>query len=281
MIKINKIILLSLCMLSTGTVKAQQTVAIGDFENDSEAFYLDSWEKSIPEFLKSELSKTTDLLVVERQQLESVLKEQALSMTGLIDSTTAQTVGQMIGAQYIISGKITKVGKWIRIDARIIQTSTGLVKSEKVRGPDHQHLQEMIGLLANNIGTLLTGNGKRQDGLVIHQYPTYYFLGAALTFGIGAVLVNNEYQENLDRYRKTVALSEFDDRYDQANQWHQARTVMISLSVTAAAGALYCWIRNLSPEKILASRSDSGGRVIPALVLNNEGNFSAGFTIRF
>ena len=139
------IILLLLISIVIETTLAQQPIAIGDFKNDSEVFYLDSWEKSIPEFLKSELSKAEELIVVERQQLESVLREQALSMTGLIDSATAQSVGQMVGAQYMISGKISKTGKWIRIDARIIQVSTGQVKSEKVRGQDNQHLPSRPG----------------------------------------------------------------------------------------------------------------------------------------
>ena len=275
------IILLLLVSIIIETTLAQQPIAIGDFKNDSEVFYLDSWEKSIPEFLKSELSKAEELIVVERQQLESVLREQALSMTGLIDSATAQSVGQMVGAQYMISGKISKTGKWIRIDARIIQVSTGQVKSEKVRGQDNQHLQEMVILLSNNIRTLLTGKGKHQDRLVIKKYPTHYFLGATAALGISAVLVNSAYRDNLDKYRKTVALSEFDDRYDQANSWHMARTGLISLTATAAVGTLYCWIRNLSPEEILASTGHTGTQIIPTIVLNQKGSLSAGIKVCF
>jgi len=95
-----------------GKVQGQVTVAIADFKNQSDAFYLDSWEKSVPDFLKSELSVSPRITIVERRALESVLQEQALSMTGLVDSTTAQQVGGLIGAQYIISGTINKTGSF-------------------------------------------------------------------------------------------------------------------------------------------------------------------------
>ena len=46
-------------------LRAQLTIAIADFKNNTYTFYLDDWEKSIPEFLKSELSKSENLVIVE------------------------------------------------------------------------------------------------------------------------------------------------------------------------------------------------------------------------
>ena len=135
--------------------QAQMTIAIGDFKNNTDSFYLDDWEKSIPEFLESELSKSVNLVVVERRQLESVLQEQALNMTGLVDSSTAQQVGNLLGAEFVISGTVNQSGKWTRIDAKIIHVSSGHVKSEKVQAPDEKHLTNMVSMLGNNIIVIL------------------------------------------------------------------------------------------------------------------------------
>ena len=74
---------------------AQTTVAIGDFQNRTNRIYLDSWEQKIPEFLQSELSGSSEIVLVERQSLQAILEEQALTMTGLVDSSTAQEVGRL------------------------------------------------------------------------------------------------------------------------------------------------------------------------------------------
>jgi TolB-like protein len=260
---------------------AQLTLAIGDFKNDSEEFYLDGWERSIPEFLKSDLSQAEELTIVERQQLESVLNEQALSMTGLMDSSTAKTIGKMVGAQYIIGGKINQSGKWIRIDARIVQVATGEVKSVSVRSRDDQHVQEMVTLLANNIRNKLTGKTEYRSKVALGRDYTLYFLGATVALGAGAVLANNSYQDYLARYHQAGLLSEFDQQYDPANRWHTARTVFISLTVTAAAVTLYSWIVNLTPEEILAVNDHSAVSVVPIVVLNQRDYFGAGIGVCF
>ncbi len=275
------IIILLFLLLSCHLAFAQLTLAIGDFKNDSEVFYLDAWERSIPEFLKSELNQAVELTIVERQQLESVLNEQALSMTGLMDSTAAQTIGKMVGAQYIIGGKINQSGKWIRIDARIVQVATGEVKSVSVRSRDDQHVQEMVSLLANNIRNKLTGKPEYRSRVVLGQDHTLYFLGATVVLGAGTVLANNTYQDYLAKYHQAGLLSEFDKQYNQANRWHNARTVFISLTATAAAVTLYSWIRNLSPEEILAVGSQATMKITPIVVLNQRDYFGAGISICF
>jgi TolB-like protein len=269
----------TLVLIRSGST--QVTLAIGDFKNDSEVFYLDSWEKSIPEFLKSELGKAEELTVVERQQLESVLQEQALSMTGLMDSATARTVGNLVGAQFIVGGKINQSGKWIRIDARIVQVATGEVRSVNVRSRDDQHVQEMAGLLANNIRSKLTGKVEYRSKVVLGRNPTLYFLGATAALGVGTILANNTYQDYLAKYHQATSLSEFDKQYDPANNWHQTRTVLIAVTATAAAVTLYTWIRNLSPDEILAATDGTTIGIIPTVVLNQRDYLGAGFIISF
>jgi uncharacterized protein YdaL len=73
--KLTYVRIILLLILLCRPITAQLTLAIGDFKNDSEVFYLDAWEKSIPEFLKSDLARSDKLIVVERQQLEAVLQE--------------------------------------------------------------------------------------------------------------------------------------------------------------------------------------------------------------
>ena len=263
------------------SLSAQLTVAIADFDNSSTEFYLDNWESMIPEYLKSELASSKKIILVERQDLESVLKEQALGMTGLIDSSTAQKVGDMLGAQFIITGTISKTGGWHRIDAKIVRVSTGRVHSEKVRAKDDQHLNEMIQLLANNIISVLTREKEYCEKRELKKYPTKYFLAATLGLAAGAVLTNNAYSREYDKYHDAILIDDMTNRYDKANKLYKTRNVLASLSGAALIGTIYCWIKNLSPNYIYAHQKTGKIAIIPGLAINYNNEVSIGVKIHF
>ena len=261
-------------------LQAQLTVAVADFKNNTDSFYLDDWEKSIPDFLKSELSKSENLVIVERRQLESVLKEQALSMTGLIDSSTAQKIGTLLGAEFVITGTINQSGKWTRIDAQIIRVSSGDVKSEKVQSPDDKHLSEMVRMLGNNIIVRLSGNGTYIDKESLTNYPTTYFLAASAGFAIGTLVINNAFNNKRQEYQNANELSEFDDYYASANNLNKTRIVIASLTGVAVLGTIYCLIRNMSPDELIAYEDPGRIKFVPEFNIHGKRVYAA-LTIRF
>ena len=79
---------------------SQIKVAIADFTNRTSSLpYLDQFEKEIPEFLKSSFSQSKEIVLIERQDLKAIMAEQALSMSGLMDSSNAQMVGKLVEAE--------------------------------------------------------------------------------------------------------------------------------------------------------------------------------------
>jgi len=58
--------------------------------------------------------------VVERSQLEQVLKEQKLTYSGLFNLNSAKQIGQLLGAEGIILGTFSDQGNTISINARIV-----------------------------------------------------------------------------------------------------------------------------------------------------------------
>lgn len=271
------IILFVLCL----NLPAQITVAIADFENNSGIFNLDYWEKAIPDFLKSELSKSNRLIIVERNRLDNVLKEHALGMTGMIDSSKIQQVGNLIGAQYIIQGRINKSGNRTRIDADIIKVESGEIKNEKVIAPNSDNINEMIILLSNNIRNLLTGDVSYKKNYQLDKYPTTYFLAATAGLTVATILINNSYQDKLDIYNAETKLSGFDTKYDDANSLNKWKIVAASAAGVALVGTIYCWYQNITSEDILAYNRNSGFNVIPNLAFNSKGGVNAGVSIYF
>lgn len=50
------------------------------------------------------------LEVIERSQLEAVLREQQLARSGIVDPATAVEMGKILGVDYILGGRITEFG---------------------------------------------------------------------------------------------------------------------------------------------------------------------------
>ncbi|MDZ7266510.1 MAG: hypothetical protein ONB48_03450 [candidate division KSB1 bacterium] len=65
--------------------------------------------------------------VIERAQLEKILAEQQLGMTGVIDVSTAAQIGKGIGVDAVVCGSIARTGNAASIDARLIDTETAAI----------------------------------------------------------------------------------------------------------------------------------------------------------
>lgn len=260
-------------------LQAQVTIVIADFENNSGGFNLDYWEKVIPDFLTSELSRSDRIVIIERNKLDKVLEEQALALSGILDSSNVQQVGNLLGAQFIIQGTINQTNDKTRIDVNIIKVKTGEVKNEKVVAPDENHLEEMTQILGNNIKKVLVGQGDYIKKVNLSEMPTNYFLAATAGFAITTVLLNNAYINNLNDYKNETKLSEFDSKYDKANNTNKLKIVAASLTGVALVGTIYCWIKNKSANEILASNNKM--HIYPNLAIATENKIITGITIVF
>src|SRR3990172_7344650 len=69
-----------------------------------------SWKigEGLAEMLTTELFKTNRFIMVERMALAEIVKEQALGQTRLVGKDTATRVGQLLGAQLLITGAVTE-----------------------------------------------------------------------------------------------------------------------------------------------------------------------------
>jgi hypothetical protein len=98
------------------------TVAVLDFENNG----LPAYEvESLVERLRSTVSNTGVVRLLDRKILEKILEEQGLQQSGCTTDECAAEVGQLLGAQYMIGGAIGKLGDTYTVEARWVSVSTG------------------------------------------------------------------------------------------------------------------------------------------------------------
>lgn len=258
------------------------TVAVLDFKNSSGLFNLDVLEQTVPEMLKTELSRPgSGIWVVERQKLEMILQEQALAQTGLIDQKTAQEVGQLAGAQYLLNGEISLSGSRLRIDCHILKVENGQVRGEKVVG-DRNASEDMVRMLASNILYNLTGEGQYRQSLRLKNYPTTWFVLATALTAAAAGFTHGIHHQAYDNYQSANRLEDIDKYYNRAGDFRKARNVTAIVSGALALTSLQLWLKNQSEQnRILAAAPEKSWRTQGMILFADDATIRLGVMLHF
>jgi curli biogenesis system outer membrane secretion channel CsgG len=87
----------------------KQTISVLELENKVQGVYGSAaLGEGMTEILTTELVSSDRFVVLDRQNLRGIVKEQELAMTGLVNQETGVETGQMAGAQFFIKGAVTE-----------------------------------------------------------------------------------------------------------------------------------------------------------------------------
>jgi TolB-like protein len=117
-----------------------QTITVGvmPFANNSlsgkEA--VEPLSKGLADMMMTELAKIKALKLIERAQMDKIMRELNLSLSGAVDDSSMKAAGKMLGADMLLLGSFNQgFDNDIRIDARLVKVETGVtVKAEEVTG---------------------------------------------------------------------------------------------------------------------------------------------------
>ena len=196
-------------------------VAIMPFENLSQATgdpQLETLTGGMAESLITGLCRIQNLLLIERSQIKRIMEEQKLGLTGFIDETTAPETGKLLGANSIVLGSFQVFGNQIKINARIVDTETGVIdptKTVSVRGKwteDVFDLQDEIAILfierfdvdySNDEKDLMTSVLKSTDSYTAYDH---YIRGRNFYL----LLTKDGYEQAIIQFNKAI---EIDSNY--------------------------------------------------------------------
>lgn len=75
--------------------------------------------------LRSELVKTGAFIVLERGEMDDILKEQGFQLSGCTSNECAVEAGKLLNVREMVAGSVGKVGTLYSIDVRLIDVETG------------------------------------------------------------------------------------------------------------------------------------------------------------
>lgn len=148
---------------------------------------------SLTDALRSELIKSGQYQVLERSQMEEILKEQGFQQSGACDETNcAIEIGKMLSVNQIILGSIGRVGKTYTLNIRSVDVGSGKIASDITE----YHKGSIDGILTEIIPVAtqkLMGTYKRsRKGVVV---GTAIGVGVIAAVAIPVIILANQPEE--------------------------------------------------------------------------------------
>jgi len=192
------------------------TIVIMDFQardvSQAEAF-------KTSELIRIEMVKSGSYIVLERAQVDKVLREQRLQRSECADAACATQVGKILSARKILTGTVMRYGGNLVMAGRVVDVASGVVEfAEKERALSKKDELYMVERFCEKLTRKITGkslhnrerffvNSKSGDysssRMFYHGDPTLWL---SVATGIASVMVytvgDNYYRIKSSRYEK-------------------------------------------------------------------------------
>ncbi|MFA5857771.1 MAG: VWA domain-containing protein [Elusimicrobiota bacterium] len=168
------------------------TVAVTKFDNFTGKNEYDTLSITVPSYIVTSLVGTKGINVIERDRFEKVLYEQKLELTGLIDPAAVSRIGQLLSADFLVTGGISISGNNLRLDIHIINVKTGeIVVAHKAYATGKDQVETVSGFLAKKVASAIVPS----EETVVTQQPQVVNADKVLNI---AVDLSNPYVINVN-----------------------------------------------------------------------------------
>jgi len=147
---------IALLLIITSNLQAQKMrLAIMDLnpENVSKPT-----ARMVSEMLRTELFNTGLFRVIERSEMDSILKEQGFQQSGCTETECAVEVGKLLSARKILVGTVGKLGERYIINARIVDVELGEMEfGDRAVADSEGELTDAVVVFADKLAQRITG----------------------------------------------------------------------------------------------------------------------------
>jgi TolB-like protein len=191
----------------------------------------------ISNMVRTDLVKMDKFIVVERTQMDAIMQEQGLQMSGCTDESCAVQVGRLVSANKILIGEVGSMGKAIVITVRIVDVEKGVSDfAEKETAPSEYELSKAVNNLTERLSATI------EEAMAVKVPGGYYLRGFVPGWGqfyagndtkgyiysggfaaavLLAALAQWNYSSKQSDYEdlpRGTSQSTFDSKYDSAKQ---------------------------------------------------------------
>ena len=106
---------------------------------------------ALSEMLQTEFGKRNAFIMIERRKLSNIIKEQSLELAGIIENE-ASKIGQLAGADKIITGSLMEIDNKFVVLIKLIDVSSGQVDiTEGIKVDNENKLEKGLSSIVTKI----------------------------------------------------------------------------------------------------------------------------------
>jgi len=148
----------------------------------------ESTSRAVSGMLRSKLIDSGLFVVVERTQMDTILKEQGLQQTGCTDAACAVQIGKMLSAKKILIGEINRLGDTYVITCRVVDVQKGTADyATDAVAENEKKIYSTVNDLVYKLGKRMTGRVKSRE---FGKAPEGFYLGYRQHFIVESSFVN-------------------------------------------------------------------------------------------
>jgi len=124
--------------------------------------FMDTIEKesygiAVASMMVTGLTKTENIKVVEREQIQKAVKELEFQTSGFTDPSKTKELGQILNADFLIYGEITKIMETYQITMRVVEVKQGVVVlTRNTQTSDPNQFNTLVAQQANFVAQFIS-----------------------------------------------------------------------------------------------------------------------------
>ncbi|MCU0821239.1 MAG: hypothetical protein MUC95_02045 [Spirochaetes bacterium] len=108
---------------TSATYAEKMRIVVMDLKADGVS---DQMARTVSNMLRTEFINMNEFIVVERAQMDAILKEQGVQQSGCTDQACAVQMGRLMSAKKILVGEVSPMGKSLITTVRIVDVEKGV-----------------------------------------------------------------------------------------------------------------------------------------------------------
>jgi len=161
-------------------VGSRLSIAVLPFEIKGMAVHIG---ETVTEKMITQLVNLRRFKVIERQAMDNIMKEQALTMTGMVDEKAAVRVGRIVGADVIVLGSVNVLPGFGKVNARLIDTETSetiVAKEAQTRDPNIENIEKLV----EDLSIMIYNDLPIVEGYIVNVEPDLIYLDIGSEVGV-------------------------------------------------------------------------------------------------
>ncbi len=182
-------------------------VAVLALRNLSTTAKLDPMESGFAEVLQANLGALENVRLVERKKLYEILKEQKLTISGLVDPATVIKVGKLLGAERLIYGSFVQLNGNLHLNIRLADTTTSKILAAETAHGLLDNFADLIEDVSLRLAADLSIPPQENAAQLVKAATPTRKLEAVIHFTAAEQLFyNGDYEESAKAYERAILI---------------------------------------------------------------------------